>query len=256
MTALMYHDVVDPGGADASGFPGHSAALYKISAERFEAHLSAFDGIAGEPPALTFDDGGASALRAADALERHGRRGWFFITVNYISTPGFLDEHGIRELLRRGHVVGSHSCSHPLRMALCDAAQLQDEWTRSRQVLADILGQPPHAASVPGGQFAARVAAAVRDAGFTTLFTSEPTRRTMVADGLSVFGRYTIQRWTDARTAAALAAGRPLACAAQSVVWNTKKLTKRVAGDQYLWLRRLIFGHADDVHWGDARAKG
>src|SRR5579872_3764563 len=109
---LMYHDVVSPGNDDESGFRGRDAARYKVSPELFDAHLAAID---GPPPiAITFDDGGVSAMRAADALERHGRRGCFFVTCNYIGTAGFVDRADIRALVERGHVVGSHSCSHPL----------------------------------------------------------------------------------------------------------------------------------------------
>src|SRR5205823_1161876 len=37
---------------------------------------------------LTFDDGGISAMVAADKLERHRLVGCFFVTVNYVGTPG------------------------------------------------------------------------------------------------------------------------------------------------------------------------
>ena len=41
MTALMYHDVVEPGQEEASGFPGRDANSYKVTAARFCAHLDA-----------------------------------------------------------------------------------------------------------------------------------------------------------------------------------------------------------------------
>ena len=128
MTALMYHDVVAEGMEDTSGFPGRDAARYKVTPARFESHLDAIAGSYGaHRPAITFDDGGASALGAADVLERYGLRGHFFVTVNYIGKPGFLHPAGIRELHDRGHEVGSHSCSHPLRMGHLPPARLRDE---------------------------------------------------------------------------------------------------------------------------------
>src|SRR5439155_9216366 len=126
MNALMYHDVVDAGAEDTSGFAGRDAALYKITPELFAAHLDAI----GEPlparpvlpdppgppglpgPLFTFDDGGVSAMRAAELLEARRLVGRFLITTNYIGTRGFLTQSDIRELGRRGHIVGSHSCSH------------------------------------------------------------------------------------------------------------------------------------------------
>ena len=249
--ALMYHDVVPAGAEDTSGFPGRDAALYKVTPETFEAHLNAIDHKRG--PVITFDDGGVSAMIAADALERHGFTGHFFVTVNYIGTPGFLDERNICELRERGHVIGSHSCSHPLRMGHCSWPQLLEEWMRSRTTLSNILGEDVDAASVPGGDFAPRVAEAAARAGFTQLFTSEPTRTARRTFGLTLRGRFTIQRWTTAETAASLASGAWLPCARQSIVWNAKKISKRVGGEKYLQLRKLLIGHGDEVRWGDRR---
>jgi peptidoglycan/xylan/chitin deacetylase (PgdA/CDA1 family) len=264
----MYHDIVPAGAEDSSGFPGIDAALYKVTPDLFEAHLVAITrrlgsskrtiGLAaGLPdpggPVLTFDDGGASAMMAADQLQRHGLRGYFFITVNYIGSSGFVTQHDLRVLRSRGHTVGSHSCSHPLRMGHCSWKQLIEEWTRSRGVLADALGEDVAAASVPGGDFAPIVADAAAAAGFRYLFTSEPTVRSRSSNGLTIQGRFTIQRRTPAETAAALAAGAWLPWARQAVEWNVKKLGKRLGGERYLQLRKLLLGHGDEVRWGDQR---
>jgi peptidoglycan/xylan/chitin deacetylase (PgdA/CDA1 family) len=250
MLALMYHDIVAAGAEDSSGFPGRDAALYKVTPEQFDAHLSAIAARAADP-IITFDDGGAAAMRAVEALDRHGLRGHFFVTTNFIGTKGFLDETDLRELHRRGHVVGSHSCSHPLRMGHCRWPQLVDEWSRSRAVLSDLLGQAVTVASVPGGDFAPVVAEAAAQAGFTRLFTSEPTRDVKKIGGLELRGRFTIQRWTTAHTVGALAAGAWLPAARQVLVWNAKKATKRLGGARYLHLRKLLLGHGNDVRWGD-----
>jgi len=269
MTALMYHDVVAAGEEDSSGFPGRDAALYKVTPELFGAHLDAIVSArpgtqparparpaAPAPPdplAITFDDGGASAMAAADALERRGLIGHFFITTNYVGTRGFVTEGNLRELARRGHAIGSHSCSHPLRMGHCFWTQLVDEWSRSRAMLGDILGSEVTVASVPGGDFAPQVAEAAATAGLTRLFTSEPSTGSRQAFGVTLIGRFAIQRWTAAGTAAALAAGEWLPCAQQAVVWNAKKMTKRLGGERYLQIRKLLLGHGDDVRWGDTR---
>jgi peptidoglycan/xylan/chitin deacetylase (PgdA/CDA1 family) len=264
MTALMYHDVVAAGAEDTSGFPGRDAALYKVTPETFAAHLDAIQKShpaspalpafpAHPAPAITFDDGGSSAMLAADLLEERGLRGQFFVTANYIGTRGFVTERDTRDLARRGHIVGSHSCSHPLRLGHCSWPQLLDEWTRSCAILGEILGEQVRVASVPGGDFAPQVAEAAAKAGITRLFTSEPTAESRHAFGVTLLGRYTIQRWTTAETAAALAAGEWLAGARQAVVWNAKKMTKRLGGERYLQIRKLLLGHGDDVQWGDTR---
>jgi len=259
----MYHDVVPAGEEDASGFPGCDASLYKVTPELFDRHLAAIGRLVARPahparpalpaPVITFDDGGGSAMAAAEALGRHGFVGHFFITTNYIGARGFVAESDIRELNQRGHVIGSHSCSHPLRMGHCAWPQLVDEWTKSRSRLADILGSNVDMASVPGGDFALPVAEAAARAGFTHLFTSEPTLETRYAFGLALHGRFAIHRWTTAETASALVAGAWLPCARQAVVWNAKKISKRIGGERYLQLRRLLLGQGNEVRWGDQR---
>ena len=132
--ALMYHDVTAPGREDASGCPGGEAARYKLSPTLFRSHLEAIrrsvpaGPVTAErlrshrddqelPLLLTFDDGGASGVAIADELEAFGWRGHLFVTAGYVDRPGFLNRPAIRELSERGHGIGSHSWSHPLRMA-------------------------------------------------------------------------------------------------------------------------------------------
>src|SRR5262249_60349201 len=106
----------------------------------------------------------------------------------------------------------------------------REEWTGSCAVLANILGSPVRDASVPGGDFSPQVAEAAARAGITQLFTSEPTGASRHAFGLTLTGRFAIQKWTTPETAAALAAGEWLACARPAGVWNAKKGSKRVGG--------------------------
>ncbi len=249
-TALMYHDVVADGADDGSGFPGRDAALYKVTTRQFERHLAVIAALR-RGTAITFDDGGVSAMYAADALERFGLAGHFFVTTNYIGTRGFLQRNDIRALHARGHVVGSHSASHPLRMGHCSRPRLVDEWSRSCAVLEDIIGNPVVAASVPGGDFAPAVAEAAAHAGIARLFTSEPTATVRRVFGLDLHGRYTVQRWTTADTVQHLVRGDWLPRAGQALLWNAKKLSKRIGGERYLAVRRLLIGHDREVRWGD-----
>jgi len=43
-------------------------------------------------------------------------------------------------------------------MARCGWGRLIEEWSRSAEILADVLGEPVRVASVPGGAFSRRVA--------------------------------------------------------------------------------------------------
>ena len=88
------------------------------------------------------DDGGASVLHAiAERLERRGWRGHCFVSTD-LHRPARLSGPRSRSgrSPRRGHVIGSHSASHPARFNALPFADMVSEWSRSRQILEDILG--------------------------------------------------------------------------------------------------------------------
>ena len=261
LLALEYHDVVAGEAFDASGFPGPDAASYKMRRRDFEAHLAAIEAAyvgprrtvvetpvergAPTPAVLTFDDGGVTAYtETAEPLERFGWRGHFFVTTDFLGTPGFLSRAQMRELRGRGHVIGSHSCSHPLRMSQCPPAQIDREWRESVAILSDALGEAVTVASVPGGGYARHVAQSAAAAGIRFLFTSEPVASTHLVDGCRVIGRYTLRRATPAATAARIAVGDLAPRAQQWAAWNAKKVLKRTAGSAYLTTRRWLFERA------------
>ncbi|MGH9833538.1 MAG: polysaccharide deacetylase family protein, partial [Blastocatellia bacterium] len=169
-----------------------------------------------------------------------GWRGHFLVATDYIDTPPFVSRGQIRELRARGHVIGTHSCSHPLRMASQGWDRLLREWRDSVSELSDILGHRIEVGSIPGGQFSKRVAEAAAEAGLKILFTSEPTANCWTQHGCLLLGRYAIQRRTSAQEAAALATGRFVPCARQSLIWNAKKITKKIGGEYYLKLRNSL----------------
>jgi peptidoglycan/xylan/chitin deacetylase (PgdA/CDA1 family) len=262
---LEYHDVIADADFGASGFTSPSADSYKIAAADFDAHMQALvgkpnaigadvralmDAPGGAPPVLiTFDDGGVSALEVtAELLERRGWVGHFFVTTAWIGAPGFVDRNAIAELARRGHVIGSHSHSHPVRMARLTPTEMDEEWRTSTVLLAEALGHPVEVASVPGGLYSPIVARAAAAAGIRWLFTSEPTTRVTRVDGCTVLGRYTIRRTTTAQQAASLVARFSPARGAQWVTWNTKKVAKAVAGETYLRVRASILGDSRGSH--------
>lgn len=255
-----YHDVVSGGDFDADGFPGEAANSYKISDSTFASHLEAVSSRGVEvnsdvrllergseapiPILFTFDDGGSGAMPAADMLEARSWRGHFFVTTAQIGERGFLTRDGIRELHRRGHVVGTHSHSHPLRMGRMTAPEVHDEWKHSIEILETILGAPVESASVPGGYYRPFVAAAAAACGIRWLFTSEPVTRVGHVAACAVYGRYTIRRSTGPAFVLSLLGRRSLARTSQWTAWNLKKVAKMIAGDAYLRLRSSLFGDA------------
>ena len=251
MRALLYHDVAPRDEWGNTGFSGGDAAVYKLERAAFDAHLAKLATI-GRPPArvpdaapdgwlLTFDDGGASAMtHTAPALETRNWRGHFFMTVGQLGAPGFLDAAALRDLHRRGHVIGSHTVSHPLRMSSCGPAELRREWADSVEALADILGERPTVASVPGGAFARVVAETAAEAGIRVLFTSEPTARAWRVGPVRCIGRFTLWNGMPAEAAYAFATGRGLWPIRQRLAWDVKKLAKATLGPAYLKVRKRV----------------
>lgn len=260
--AIMYHDVVAPGGQDASGFPGRDAADYKLTDAAFDLHLGAIAAAARRAPErvtellagatrqvplfLTFDDGGESAVRVADRLDRLGWPGHFFVTTDRIGTPGFLAAEQIRDLWRRGHVIGSHSASHPPRMSACSREELDREWGGSVEALSGIVGDRVTTASIPGGAGSRAVMEAAARAGVAALFTSVPVAGYRIVDGCVVIGRFTVQRFTPAAAAGAIAGGRRGPRVRQQIVWGAKEGVKAVAGERYAALRRRLLQRRAD----------
>jgi len=236
--ALLYHDVVRNGAFDSSGFTSPDADIYKLDADLFRRHVRSITETASNV-LVTVDDGGVSASETiAPILEEHGLSGYFFIPTNWIGRSGFLSREQIRELRRRGHLIGSHSCSHPERISHCTWQQVCDEWKRSADTLFDILSEPIQMASVPGGFYNRSVAKAAGLAGIRTLFTSDPTTKVYKVENCVVVGRFMIQRSTSTELATALARGDILPRIKQSLLWSAKKGFKTVGGTTWLRFRK------------------
>ncbi len=250
--ALGYHDVVDK---RRSPFLSATRRHYALELAEFRSHLQAISQsrvhisiVAGSqtaswlttPVFLTFDDGAECAMTQADELERLGWRGHFFVTTDWIGRAGFVTHSQIRELKHRGHVIGSHSCSHPERMSHLSQRQLDYEWRTSQQVLTETLGDRVLTASVPNGYHSRQVARMAARAGFQVLFTSEPTSDVAVADGFLVLGRYFIHQGAPSERSANIAAGRLWPRWTQTILWQIKKPAKVLGGDLYLKVRREL----------------
>lgn len=262
--ALIYHDVALAGNQQSYGFPGRVAAHYKLTPEAFDMHLSAIAstglsvGLIESNPsiALTFDDGGASALTVASSLERRGWFGHFFIITEHVGAPGFLNADGVRELVARGHDVGSHSHTHPGYMGRLARAEIAREWGQSRDALSEIIGAPPRSAAVPGGSLSRSVIEEAARAGYELLMTSTPSTRREHLGPMLVHGRYTIWANTSARRVVAYARKRPLARVTMRIGWEAKSASKRLSPDCYEALRRAMLGAHSSEGAGSRRGAG
>jgi peptidoglycan/xylan/chitin deacetylase (PgdA/CDA1 family) len=70
---------------------------------------------------LTFDDGDADQLAAAQILHRYRLAGTFYIITGATGTPGYLTRADLRQLAAAGNEIGSHTVSHLRLTALSSA---------------------------------------------------------------------------------------------------------------------------------------
>jgi peptidoglycan/xylan/chitin deacetylase (PgdA/CDA1 family) len=226
-----YHDVTDH--PTESGFQREGAAPYKLGIAPFRQHLDRLAQAPVQPGVvtdidlrkpgrhllLTFDDGGKSALGIGAELCRRGWLGHFFISTGLIGRRTFLSVDEIRQLRQQGHVIGSHSHSHPNIYRELPWEQMVVEWRRSSDILEQLLGEPCTVGAVPGGEISSDVLKSAARAGLRHVFTSEPTLRARIVDGCWVLGRFCVKASFTADQLGELAGFRG---------WAGKLLARRV----------------------------
>lgn len=157
---LMYHKI------------GYGLGRYGVTVEQFAAQMkwlkengyetvsvdqmaAAIRGQGALPPkpiAITFDDGWRTQFTLAKPiLDQYGFKATFYIVTNYAGrTPTFMSWEDIAALSAQGHWIGSHSLSHTSSTRL-SAAQLTQEMTASRDILAQHTGKPITSYAYPYG---------------------------------------------------------------------------------------------------------
>lgn len=194
---LMYHDVVNEA-CPKSGQQKEGALQYTINDITFEAHVKQ---TTKEDVVYTFDDGGCSFISPiAGILEKHNKRAIYFISTNYINTPFFLTKEDIKELDKRGHIIASHSHTHPDKISSLTHDECLNEWIVSKRILENIVGHSVSAASIPGGDISDMVIDCMVEAGYTEIYTSEPTIKVRKYRGVYIIGRYGITKSMSGQT--------------------------------------------------------
>ena len=254
---LLLHDIYRQTPAE-SGFAGSAADRYKLSLTSVLCHFQAMRNVRSDSPELvnslpepeahetipytiSVDDGGISYYTLlADILERRGWRGHCLITTNRIGQRGFLSREQIRALHDRGHVIGTHTHTHPQWFNLCPRETQVQEWRDSKCMLEDITGEEVDIGSVPGGYFSSQVAEAASEAGLNTLFTSEPHLSVRSMNGCRILGRYALRHNSRLTYTASLVRGDKSTLLREWALWNGKKVLKKSLGPQYEFLSSLL----------------
>lgn len=237
IAGLMYHEVTDD--PTSSGFQRPGALPYTLSRAAFQRHLDAIAGGALQPELvsdlnlragengrarhllLTFDDGGASAMYVLEELARRGWKAHFFIITGRIGERRFLKPADIRTIRSAGHIIGTHSHTHPDIFRRLPRELMATEWRVSRAILEGLLGEPCLAASVPGGDISRVVLESVAESGIRYVFTSEPLLTPGRIGDTWVLGRVILKAGVSPATIRRLVAFRG---------WQRVQLLRRLGG--------------------------
>jgi peptidoglycan/xylan/chitin deacetylase (PgdA/CDA1 family) len=117
----------------------------------------------------SWDDGHRLDLRVADALDRYGLAGTFYVARDYLPPAERLSEDAIAQLSTR-HEIGAHTLAHPV-LAQVDEPTARREIEGSRDWLQRVTGRPVTAFCYPRGLYNATSRALVAEAGFTVART-------------------------------------------------------------------------------------
>lgn len=218
--------------------------VYALMSERFRTHARIVREKYGVEPRITFDDGPVSQfVIARPILNEFALPAMFFITTAWVAVrQSVMTWEQIRELRRLGHLVGSHTHTHPLLTA-CGSAAMRDELSISKRILEDRLGNEVTTISIPGGRSNTRVYVACADAGYKHVYTSR-VGEYRAANGTSpeVIGRFIVTRGTSEQRLASYLEGDPGTLRRLQLDASAKRLVKAVIGDsiyQKAWSRAV-----------------
>jgi len=180
ITILTYHDVF-------ASSPKTSNSHYAVTLDLLRDHIRVLQEhgfLAVDPDRLqnpsrigsasfflTFDDGQANhANLTAPLLESLGIRGIFFVPTQRIDRDSYLKSEDIRRMAGAGHLFGLHGHQHRRLDALTPAV-LQEDFSRSVEILTSLVGSPPRIFAPVGGYGSAPVTATAQAFGVQVIRT-------------------------------------------------------------------------------------
>lgn len=250
---LMYHALSEERLKNAytikaGDFAGHLEFLssngYKpiLVDEYFRALTDPSAGLPEKSVIITFDDGHESDFTMAlPLLMKYGCRASFFVTTDWIGTPGYMNAGQLKGLKKAGMSVQSHAKTHRFLDTLPPEDQVA-ELGGSKKTLEDILGSEVPFISFPGGRYDKKVVARAGEARYSACFSSLPFSVREVS-GTLLIGRYAV-RYTSGEAAAfeKLFGLGPAGRMGVKGAYMTKDLLKKVLGNDtyyFLWKKYI-----------------
>jgi len=144
---------------------------HTINLDQFYEALSGNASLPENPVMITFDDGFADNYRVAwPILKEFGFNATFFIVTSQVN-PYNIDWGELKELIRQGNSIGSHSVNH-FDLTTLNTRQQEQELRESREALEKNLGVKVKAFCFPYGNYNKTTLALLPETGYVLSFTT------------------------------------------------------------------------------------
>jgi len=144
-----------------------------VTGSRFPSGLTIRGGSRRRRILFTFDDGPSrrTTPQLLDVLDDLGIKALFFVTSESFGNGNPWErEHAeiVREIVRRGHMIGNHTETHR-QLPLLRNAEIQAELAVSERKIERTIGSKPRLIRPPGGALSARVEQLLGESGYTSV---------------------------------------------------------------------------------------
>lgn len=152
-----------------------SQGFHSITVEQLYNALSKGSPLPEKPVLITFDDGYRDNYLAAwPTLKQNGFVGTFFIITNAI-IPSRIDWHELKDLVKNGNSIGSHTVDH-LDLRTLNDSQQEREIGDSKKILEDGLGIKIISFCYPAGKYNKVSLSILSKYDYKLAFTTDPGR--------------------------------------------------------------------------------
>lgn len=143
---------------------------------------------------FSFDDGPDQRLTPLllDRLDAVGVKAVFFLTASRIAGTGARERAQAdlaREILARGHLIGSHTVDH-LQLPLLDDAAALDQVAGAEDIFSRVLGLRPSLLRPPGGARSSRIDELLAARHYTTVLWNLSAGDPQVRSAQDVFNTF------------------------------------------------------------------
>ncbi len=165
---------------------------------QFEKYIQIISNLNKENLTITIDDGGVGNYNfIMSILDRYQLKAIFFIPTKFINvnnkfSSNYMNPEQIKTLIENGHLIGSHSHSHPVNFAHLSDEEVEFEWKESKQILENICNIKIENCSIPEGIILKKHFDILEKLGYKRVYTSKPTFQFEKYGQLEIHGRFNI----------------------------------------------------------------